>query len=617
MPLALAVLAGCALKVTAQTAPASVGIPGNYQSEAGCGGDWDPGCPATQLVYDANGDVWRNTFSITPAGGYEYKVALNGSWDVNYGLGAQQNGPNIPLATTTSPQSVTFYYDHKTHWVTENVSSIIATVPGSFQSELGCSSDWDPGCFRSWLQDIHGTSIYSFSTTAIPAGSYEGKVALNGSWDVNYGQGGVQNGPNIGFTVPANDMEVAFQWNSVTKDLRVIVGGIRGDLTKAQAYWLSADTIAWNVPTDTTVALFADPDGALTLDGPGIVAGTNSKSWPLVHDPAGLSPALRARFPHLANLAAFKLPADAVAAAAQSLKGQLAIGAVRSGQGVDATGLQIPGVLDDLYYAKAGPVPLGPSFRHGQATLRVWAPTARNLTLRVFADSTTPTYASHPMTLDAASGVWSYTAPESSVYGKYYQYEAQVFVRSTNQVETNVVTDPNSVSLARNSTRSQIVSLEDSDLQPRGWRNLHKPHLAAPEDIVLYELHVRDFSATDQSVPADLRGTYGAFTQKRSDGMKHLATLGLAGVTHVHLLPSFDFATTNEDKTAWQSPSFDTLASFPADSPEQQALVAATADRDAFNWGYDPLHYNVPEGSYASNADGSGASSNSARWCNR
>ena len=121
-------------------------------------------------------------------------MALNGSWDVNYGLHAQQNGPNIPLATTASPQSVTFYYDHKTHWVTENVSSIIATVPGSFQSEIGCSGDWDPGCFRSWLQDIQGTGIYSFSTSAIPAGSYEAKVALNGSWDVNYGAGGVQNG---------------------------------------------------------------------------------------------------------------------------------------------------------------------------------------------------------------------------------------------------------------------------------------------------------------------------------------------------------------------------------------------------------------------------------------
>ena len=128
-------------------APASVGIPGNYQSEAGCSGDWDPGCAATQLVYDANGDVWRNTFSITPAGAYEYKVALNGTWDVNYGLHAQQNGPNIPLATAASPQGVTFYYDHKTHWVTDNIRSVIATVPGKGYRFIPTFSNagWDSG----------------------------------------------------------------------------------------------------------------------------------------------------------------------------------------------------------------------------------------------------------------------------------------------------------------------------------------------------------------------------------------------------------------------------------------------------------------------------------------
>ena len=146
-------------------------------------------------------------------------------------------------------------------------------IPGNYQSEAGCGGDWDPGCFRSWLQDIQGSGVYRFSTNAIPAGSYECKVALNGSWDVNYGADGVQNGANISFTVPADGMDVEFEWNSNTKVLRVIVGGIQGDLSKAKAYWLSADTIAWNVPTDTVVSLFADPDGALTIDGPGIVAG--------------------------------------------------------------------------------------------------------------------------------------------------------------------------------------------------------------------------------------------------------------------------------------------------------------------------------------------------------
>ena len=269
---------------------ASVGIPGNYQSEAGCAGDWDPACPATQLVYDANGDIWRNTFSITPAGAYEYKVALNGSWDVNYGLHAQQNGPNIPLATTATPQSVTFYYDHKTHWVTENVSSIIATVPGSFQSEIGCSGDWDPGCFRSWLQDIQGTGIYSFSTSAIPAGSYEAKVALNGSWDVNYGAGGVQNGPNIAFTVPADGMEVELPVElhdqGIARHRRRHPGRPHqgaGLLAVRRHHRLErAHRYRWSACSPIRMARSRST-------APASSPGPNSHSWTLTHDPAGLS----------------------------------------------------------------------------------------------------------------------------------------------------------------------------------------------------------------------------------------------------------------------------------------------------------------------------------------
>ena len=58
-------------------------------------------------------------------------------------------------------------------------------APGSFQSELGCSGDWDPSCLRSWLQDPDGDGVYTFTTTALPAGDYEAKVALAESWDVN------------------------------------------------------------------------------------------------------------------------------------------------------------------------------------------------------------------------------------------------------------------------------------------------------------------------------------------------------------------------------------------------------------------------------------------------
>ena len=116
--------------------PTAVTIAGSLQSEAGCPGDWDPACAATHLAYDAGDDVWQGTF-LLPAASYEYKAALNDAWTENYGLHAQQDGANIPLALP-APASVKFYYDHKSHWVTDNKTSVIAVAPGSFQSELGC-----------------------------------------------------------------------------------------------------------------------------------------------------------------------------------------------------------------------------------------------------------------------------------------------------------------------------------------------------------------------------------------------------------------------------------------------------------------------------------------------
>src|SRR5438445_5676850 len=212
--LAVALLCLPAAGSSASPAPSSVTIAGSLQSELGCSGDWQADCAATHLVYDANDDVWQRTFTV-PAGDWEYKAPLNDSWDENYGLHAQRDGANIPLSLGAAT-SVKFYYDHKTHWVTDNHNSVIAVAPGSFQSEIGCSVDWDPSCLRSWLEDSDGDGTYTFTTTAIPPGSYEFKVALNESWDVNYGAGGVPGGSNIPFTVSAPGSTVTISYNSTT-----------------------------------------------------------------------------------------------------------------------------------------------------------------------------------------------------------------------------------------------------------------------------------------------------------------------------------------------------------------------------------------------------------------
>ena len=115
-------------------------------------------------------------------------------------------------------------------------------------------------------------------------------------------------------------------------------------------------------------------------------------------------------------------------------------------------------------------------------------------------------------------------------------------------------------------------------------------------------------------MPAAQRGTYLAFTQSASNGMRHLRALAGAGLTHVHLLPAFDIATIDEIRANHQQPACN-LASFPPASTEQQACVMAVADTDGFNWGYDPWHYTVPEGSYATDPNGPPRiASSSARW---
>lgn len=208
----------------AATTPTSVTIAGSLQTTQGCSGNWQPDCAATHLTYDANSDVWRASFAL-PAGTYEYKAALNDSWTENYGLHAAPGGANIPLALTAA-ETVRFYYDHKTHWVADSHNSVIASVPGSYQQQLGCTGNWDPACLRSWLEDPSGSGTYRFETTALRRGGYEAKVTLNESWTVNYGQGGAPGGPNIAFDVPVDHAKVTFAYNPTTHILTVTAEGL-------------------------------------------------------------------------------------------------------------------------------------------------------------------------------------------------------------------------------------------------------------------------------------------------------------------------------------------------------------------------------------------------------
>ncbi|NUT40176.1 MAG: pullulanase-type alpha-1,6-glucosidase [Thermoactinospora sp.] len=358
---------------------------------------------------------------------------------------------------------------------------------------------------------------------------------------------------------------------------------------EARAHWIDRDTVAWTVDPSLTHALACAAGGGIACRD-GELTG-DFLTIPLT--PGTLTDGQRRAWPHLAARTALKLSPQDPGLVKEALRGQV-VAVARDGSGavVAATGVQIPGVLDDVY-AAAAHARLGPSGRL-LPRLALWAPTAHNVEVAIGGRIT-------GMRRDDETGVWSVRG-RPTWYGKDYTYLVTVWSPAAGAVVTNEVTDPYSLAAAPDGVRSRLVSLDDPALKPPGWDRLAKPAPVPLDRAVIYELHVRDFSACDAGVPEELRGTYAAFCHD-GEGMRELRALAGDGLTHVHLLPVFDLATIPERRADRSEPDRDELAALPPDSERQQELVAMTAARDSFNWGYDPLHYTVPEGSYATDPD--------------
>ncbi|GIF67777.1 hypothetical protein Ais01nite_58120 [Asanoa ishikariensis] len=372
------------------------------------------------------------------------------------------------------------------------------------------------------------------------------------------------------------------------------------DLTRQRAHWIDRSTVVWRFEGpvgDRRCDLVFSPDAALQIID-GALTGPH-ETLPLRIRPSGLSTAQRQKWPHLADHAAFTVEADEDTIK-YALRGQVAVTARDDGGWLlVVTGAQLPGVLDDLY-ADAVHVDLGCRFHDdGGVTISVWAPTAKNVALEWSDDGET-----QPMWRDDHTGVWRVDG-DWGWTGRRYRFRVEAFHPATQRIETMSVTDPYSVALTANSTHSVVANLLDPLLIPADWATLRKPPPVAPARAQVHEVSVRDFSIYDRSVPEQRRGTFAAFGTPNSTGMRHLRRLADAGVTHLHLLPAFDFATVPERREEQATPQTD-LAALPPDSPEQQVEIAKIRDKDGYNWGYDPLHYSVPEGSFATDPDGPG-----------
>ncbi|MGL5858915.1 MAG: pullulanase-type alpha-1,6-glucosidase [Angustibacter sp.] len=582
--------------------PDAVAVPGSHNSEMGCAGDWQPDCDQAQLTLDAQDEVWKGTFTL-PAGPYAYKAAIDRSWDENYGAGGVKDGPNIDYTAPAGP--VSFYYNHVTHYVASDANGPIVTAPGSFQSDLGCGADWDPACMRPWLQDPDGDGVLTWRTDRIPAGSYEVKTAHGLSMDENYGVGGAPDGANIPFTVPGDGVVTTFSYRLSDHVLTVSSSqpGAAPDLSKAKAHWVARDLLAWPanaVPPGTRPQalrwrLHWSDDADLSVDDEALTGGRSSN---LRLERAGLPASVVRERPELEGFLALRVPRTVARDAERILRGQVAVGQYdASGRLTDASGVQVPSVLDALYPGAADRE-LGVTWRGGWPTFAVWAPTAQDVALLIAPREHSGAPRRVSMRRDA-DGVWSVRG-RRSWQDATYRYDVRVYAPTTRAIERNLVTDPYSRSLTADSTRSVAVDLADPSLRPGQWRTTPSPRLARSVDSTIYELHVRDYSITDAEVPAAHRGTYLAFADDGA-GREHLRELADAGLNTVHLLPTFDITSVPERRPDQRTPDCD-LPSLPPDSARQQECIAEVATGDAFNWGYDPYHWMAPEGSYATDA---------------
>ena len=211
---------------------------------------------------------------------------------------------------------------------------------------------------------------------------------------------------------------------------------------------------------------------------------------------------------------------------------------------------------------------LGLRFIKDKVYFRVWAPAANQAELRYYKQEKEGEAVVYPMHKDA-NGTWTLALP-ISVKGGYYTYRVHNLING-NYRWSREVTDPYSIAVGTNGIRSAIVNL--SETNPLGWPPKKSKVNMPNGPIIIYELQIRDASKQINSGITH-KGKYLGLTERgtrnkdgHSTGLDHLKELG---VTHVHLLPCFDFRSSDESK-----------------------------DDPPYNWGYDPLHYNVPEGTFA------------------
>lgn len=230
-----------------------------------------------------------------------------------------------------------------------------------------------------------------------------------------------------------------------------------------------------------------------------------------------------------------------------------------------------PELIDKLFIYNGK---LGAIYSPNSTTFKLWAPLASEVKLLFYKSNSSATASSAVLMTKNKQGVWSCTVP-GNLEGQLYQYQV------TNAGISKLVLDPYAVSMAAFNSKGsdkvgKAVVIDLSKTNPDYWKGDHYVKLNNQEDAIIYEVHVRDFSIADTSVPQAKRGTYLGFIEK----IPYLKELG---VTHVQLQPVQNWYYGDESNKAFES--------------------GMATDNSNYNWGYDPHNYNSPEGWFSSDPD--------------
>lgn len=240
-----------------------------------------------------------------------------------------------------------------------------------------------------------------------------------------------------------------------------------------------------------------------------------------------------------------------------------------SNTNTDVMTTQPTGITDYANYPTYNGDDLGVVANNSESKFKLWSPMADSVALNIYDNGVGGEVVSrHEMIADKSNGTWS-VALKGDYMGKFYTF--QVMIEGKWLDETPGVW---AKAVGVNGVRAAIIDLKTTN--PEGWNTDKGPALAHNTDAVIYEMHHRDFSVHANSGITN-KGKFVALLENgtlslngEKTGIDHLKELG---ITHVHILPSYDYNSVDET----QLPS------------------------NKYNWGYDPINYNVPEGSYSTN----------------